>query len=89
MLKVFYFAFTSLTTVGFGDYHPISTIERAFCGFMLFMGVLIFSYIMNEYTSLLDQYNASQQEYDEGDQLKLFFVVMKHFNENEGIDFTI
>jgi len=89
MLKVFYFAFTSLTTVGFGDYHPISTIERAFCGFMLFMGVLIFSYIMNEYNSLIDQYNASQQEYDEGDQLKLFFVVMKHFNENEGIDFTI
>ena len=89
MLKVFYFAFTSLTTVGFGDYHPISTTERAFCGFMIFMGVLIFSYIMNEYNSLIDQYNASQQEYDEGDQLKLFFVVMKHFNENESIDYTI
>lgn len=89
MLKVFYFAFTSLTTVGFGDYHPISTMERAFCGFMLFMGVLIFSYIMNEYTSLLDQHNASHQQYDEGDQLKLFFVVMKHFNENEAIDFCL
>jgi hypothetical protein len=63
--------------------------ERAFCGFMIFMGVLIFSYIMNEYNSLIDQYNASQQEYDEGDQLKLFFVVMKHFNENESIDYTI
>lgn len=56
---------------------------------MIFMGVLIFSYIMNEYNSLIDQYNASQQEYDEGDQLKLFFVVMKHFNENESIDYTI
>ena len=89
MLKVFYFAFTSLTTVGFGDYHPISTTERAFCGFMLLLGVLIFSYILNEYTSLLDQYNASHQEYDEGDQLKLFFVVMKHFNENENIESNI
>ena len=89
MLKVFYFAFTSLTTVGFGDFHPISTKERAFCGFMLFMGVLIFSYIMNEYTDLLNQYKHNYHEHDEGDQLMKFFVVMKHFNENESIDFTI
>jgi len=26
-LNIFYFAFTSLTTVGFGDYHPISEME--------------------------------------------------------------
>ena len=45
-LKVYYYAFTSLTTVGLGDLRPISEIEQLFCGFMLFSGVLVFSYIM-------------------------------------------
>jgi len=54
ILKCFYYAFTSLTTVGLGDFRPISTVEYGFCGFMLFSGVLVFSYIMGEYINLLE-----------------------------------
>lgn len=53
-LKAFYFAFTSLTTVGFGDFHPKSSLERLLCSFMILFGVLVFSYIMNEYVALLE-----------------------------------
>ena len=84
-LKLFYFAFTSLTTVGFGDFHPKSNIERLFCAFMILFGVLIFSYIMNEYIALLEQFKESKQEYNEGDELKLFFGVLRKFNDNENI----
>jgi hypothetical protein len=66
-LNIFYFAFTSLTTVGFGDYHPISSMEQLLCGFMLLFGVLIFSYIMNEYIALLDSYKEHTKEFDEHD----------------------
>ena len=55
---------------------------------MLLIGVLVFSYIMGEYIALLEKYKNSQTEYDEGDKLKLFFGVLKHFNENEIIDFS-
>lgn len=58
-LKVYYYAFTSLTTVGLGDLRPVSEIEQLFCGLMLFSGVLVFSFIMNEYIELLDKYKAS------------------------------
>ena len=82
---MYYYAFTSLTTVGLGDLRPISATEQLFCAFMLFFGVLIFSYIMGQYIELLDRYKASQEEYDEGDKLILFIGVLKHFNENVDI----
>ena len=43
---VTYYAFTSLSTVGFGDYAPISNPERIFISIALFTGVIMFSYIM-------------------------------------------
>ena len=41
-----YYSFTSLSTVGFGDYHPRSNPERLFVAFILLFGVSIFSYCM-------------------------------------------
>jgi len=52
-----YFSFTSLTTVGFGDYAPKSNIEKLVISFSLLTGVLLFSYIIGEYTDMLFKYN--------------------------------
>ena len=46
VLASMYFAFTSLSTVGFGDYHAINDIERVFGAFIILFGVAIFSIIM-------------------------------------------
>ena len=45
-VKVTYFSFTTLSTVGFGDFNPRSNSERLFCAIILLVGVAIFSYIM-------------------------------------------
>jgi hypothetical protein len=45
-----YFSFTTLSTVGFGDYNPRSDIERAFMSMGLLFGVIIFSVIMDKYS---------------------------------------
>jgi len=42
-----YFAFTSLSTVGFGDFHPRSDVERLVGAAMLTFGVAIFSMVMS------------------------------------------
>ena len=51
-----YYAFTSLSTVGFGDYHPRSDEERVLCAFILLFGVAIFSYIMGNFIEMIGTY---------------------------------
>lgn len=51
-----YFAFTSLSTVGFGDFAPRGNIERLLGSFILVLGVSIFSYIMGNFISILDEF---------------------------------
>jgi hypothetical protein len=50
---VVYYAFTSLSTVGFGDFNPRSDSERLVCSFILLFGVAIFSYIMGEFITMI------------------------------------
>ena len=50
---VVYYAFTSLSTVGFGDYAPRSDTERLFVSMILLFGVAIFSYMMGIFIEIL------------------------------------
>lgn len=50
----FYFTFTTLSTVGFGDYYPKNDIERLFGSFVLLGGVATFSYIMGELLAMIN-----------------------------------
>ena len=52
-IAVMYYAMTTLTTVGFGDYSPRSDSERIFISFVLLVGVSIFSYLMGIFIDIL------------------------------------
>lgn len=62
-----YFAFTSLSTVGFGDYHPKGDEERFICAFILLFGVAIFSYFMGILFEIIDSSRKLNDDLDEGD----------------------
>ena len=51
-----YFAFTTLSTVGFGDYAPRSNVERAVGAFVLIAGVAMFSFLMGNFLEILTTY---------------------------------
>ena len=51
-----YFAFTTLSTVGFGDFTPRGDFERAFGAFVLISGVAMFSYLMGSFIEILSTY---------------------------------
>ena len=44
-----YYAFTSLSTVGFGDLNPRSNTERMLCAVILLFGNAIFGYIIGNF----------------------------------------
>jgi hypothetical protein len=52
----FYFAITTLSTVGFGDYTPRSDYERGIGTFILISGVMMFSYLMGSFIDILSSY---------------------------------
>lgn len=46
LVKVWYFAITTLSTIGYGDFHPVSIMERVVALAILLFGVSVFSFIM-------------------------------------------
>jgi hypothetical protein len=90
LIVYIYYAFTSLTTVGFGDFNPRSDFERLYIAFGLLFGVAIFSFIMGEFIAMisnLDQYDASAG--GDGNELTRFFGILKNYNYNEEIDIKL
>ena len=61
-----YFAFTSLTTVGLGDFTPKGDIERIAITVTLLSGVLIVSFIIGEFISILNYQRRLDDSDDEG-----------------------
>ena len=58
LVKLCYFAITTLSTIGYGDLHPVSTEERIIILPILMFGVAVFSLIMSQYIEILLSYNS-------------------------------
>ena len=76
-----YFSMTSLSTVGFGDYHPRNNIERIVCAFLLLFGVMIFSYFMGKLQTMIMKIKMLDQNSDLENELQKFFILLTQFND--------
>jgi len=79
---VFYFALTTLTTVGFGDLRPYSNIERMAGVLLLLCGVMIFSYIIGNFLDASDALEEVAADNEHADDLSRFFGILQKFNYN-------
>ena len=89
MIVMMYYAFTTLSTVGFGDYHPRSNSERIFCALILLVGVAIFSYIMGNFIDILHSIQHLNADFDEGEKLSKWFGLIKRFNSSRSISMDL
>jgi len=55
-IMITYYAFTTLSTVGFGDIHPENFMERVVVSVVLLMGVATFSYIMSIFIGIVNTF---------------------------------
>jgi len=55
MIKFTYFAFTTLSTVGFGDFHPRGNSERLVGAFILLFGAMLTSFFMENFSKVIDR----------------------------------
>lgn len=84
-----YFSFTSLSTVGFGDFNPRSNPERVFTCFVLMFGVAVFSYIMGNFIEILDHMKSIDAEFSDGDTLPKFFGLLRSLNADKPIKYEL
>jgi hypothetical protein len=58
LLESWYFASTTLCTVGYGDLIAVTTAERAFVIMMILIGIGVFTVLIGQYNALINELNA-------------------------------
>ena len=82
---VWYFAITTLSTVGFGDFYPISTQEKIVTAFIMIIGVSVFSFMVGNLIEILNQYKNMHKE-GEGSDLTHWLALLAHFNGSKPLN---
>ena len=85
LITMIYFSFTTLSTVGFGDFHPRSNAERMFITFQMLIGVAIFSYFLGGFIDIIQSMLMPPGEGDETG-LARFFGLIRYFNQKEDLN---
>ena len=78
-----YFALTTLSTVGYGDYYPQSNLERILCMIVMLAGVAFFSYIMGNFIEIITNYDQKMGVIDRGTDLHNWMTMLSRFTNNK------
>lgn len=84
-----YFACTSLSTVGFGDFTPRGNVERFIGAFILLFGVAIFSIVMGNLIDILGDFKEFHKDIEDGEKLQQFFGTIKYFNQQQSLNYEL
>jgi hypothetical protein len=78
-----YYALTTLSTVGYGDYYPVSTRERIFACLIMLGGVAFFSYIMGHFIEIISNYQKNMGVVDKSSDLHNWLILLTRFTNNQ------
>lgn len=82
-LAIFYWTFTTLTTVGFGDLYPVSDSERIMGTLVFLFQGAVFSMILGNFGQILQCFNTLNEDINESDDLQRFFGLLEYFNDRQ------
>lgn len=78
-----YFALTTLSTVGYGDYYPISNEERLIAIVVMIGGVAFFSYTMGNFIEIITNYDQKMGDVNRDSDLNNYLMLLSRFNNNQ------
>jgi len=78
-----YFALTTLSTVGYGDFYPVSNLERIIAILIMLCGVAFFSYIMGSFIEIISNYEKKMGVIDKGTDLHNWMTLLTRFTNNK------
>lgn len=85
-ITAMYYALTTLSTTGLGDFYPITDNERLLGIILIFFGVIMFSYILGELRFLISNIDSLNGEIEYNDELDNFFILLTKFNYGNQLD---
>jgi len=78
-----YFALTTLSTVGYGDYYPVSNLERILACIIMLLGVAFFSFIMGNFIEIITNYDEKMGIINKGTELHNWMTLLTRYTNNK------
>mmetsp|Transcript_20003 Transcript_20003/g.30767 ORF Transcript_20003/g.30767 Transcript_20003/m.30767 type:complete len:124 (+) Transcript_20003:464-835(+) len=78
-----YFSFTTLSTVGLGDFHPKNSSERVVCSLVMLFGVMVTSMAMDSFSHMIKELRNFTLPYEDDVNLSMFLGTLKKYNEGD------
>lgn len=82
---MWYWATTTLASVGYGDIKPITNTERLVTSAIFLAGVASFSFIMGNFIDMLIQFRTVTAENEDHAGLTKFIGLLKRFNNGHPV----
>ena len=79
-----YYALTTLSTVGYGDYYPVSVAEKIFGSIIQIFGVTFFSILMNGFIEVVQSIKGNSFSNHE-DKLQQWFVLIRKIKNQPNV----
>jgi len=79
VIIVCYFALTTLSTVGYGDYFPISINEIIIGILYMLIGIVCFSQIMGSFIEIISGYDNKSDDESSGSDLNNWTLLLTRF----------
>ena len=74
-----YYILTTLSTVGYGDYYPVSILEKIVGSLIMFCGVTFFSLLMEEFKGIILDWKGDYVS-DNERNLNKWMLLLRRFN---------
>lgn len=89
LITISYYALTTLSTVGYGDYFPLSDIEVVVSLTYILAGAAFFAFIMGSFIEIISNYQSKMGRVDRITPLRNWMTLMMRFTGDKPLSKTL